>query len=320
MSGPPGTALNVTSDATDAHTRAVAEKLECGTGSDEKTLKCLRGLSMETLLEAAMEHSVNNHPPNGLFTFIPSVDGDFIPDRHSVLYKAGRFAKGIPIVYGWTHDDGSGNAGPPSNFQTEEDMKGAFKTFVHALTDDDYTKLFSLYPASDFEEESSNYELTRRESDPPVPIPFFRVSRILRDLLFSCTSVGFGYEMSRQSKALDPSFPGVRLYDLNQSMLTPMIAAIGMPYMGACHGSDSHYILNGLFPEGEVSESDQILSRSMAGSFINFAYNGDPAFAGDEHLDSWPESFPEPGHPGAPLPPAVNVQLSAVLWARDLAL
>lgn len=41
-----------------------------------------------------MEYSVNNHPPMGFFTFIPSVDEDILPDRQSVLYKAGKFAKG----------------------------------------------------------------------------------------------------------------------------------------------------------------------------------------------------------------------------------
>lgn len=94
MSGPPGTALNMTSDATEIHTRAVADKLNCGGTSDKETLKCLRELPMGKLSEVAIEYAVSNHPPMGLFTFIPSVDGDIIPDRPSVLYKSGKFAKG----------------------------------------------------------------------------------------------------------------------------------------------------------------------------------------------------------------------------------
>ncbi|KAI3329399.1 alpha/beta-hydrolase [Xylariaceae sp. AK1471] len=311
MSGPPGNALNVTTDATEMHTRAVAENLGCGTGDedDEKMLECLREVHFEKLTEAAMEYSIQNHPPNGLHTFIPSIDGDIMPDRHSVLYKSGKFVKGIPTVFGWAHDDGSGSATPASAYQTEEDMKGAFKPFTHALTDDDYRMLFSLYPGSDFEEEFKNYGLNRRESDPTAPIHFFRVSRMLRDILFTCSSLSFGYEMSRQSKALDPAFPGVRMYDLNQSMLTPLMGAAGLPYMGVCHGSDTHYIFNGLFPEGKISESDQSLSRSMTGSFINFAYTGNPTFPDDEHFSSWPESFPEPSHHEELLPSSLNLQL-----------
>ncbi|KAI1823228.1 alpha/beta-hydrolase [Xylaria intraflava] len=311
MSGPPGNALNVTTDATLKHTLAVAGRLGCDTDNkdDDELLNCLREVPFEKLTDVAMEYSVENHPPYGIHTFLPTIDDDFMPDRHSVLYKSGRFVKGIPIVYGWTHDDGSGSATPASAYQTEQDMKLAFKPFAHTLTDDDYQTLFSLYPASDFQMEAENYELNRKESDPAVPINFFRLSRMLRDVLFSCSSLGFGYEMSKQSKALNPAFPGVRLYDLNQSMLTPMMAAIGLPYMGVCHGSDTHYILNGLFPEGEVPEADQVLARSMTSSFINFAYTGDPTVPGDEHFSSWPESFPEIGHTDTSMPSTVNLQL-----------
>lgn len=96
MSGPPGTSLNIQSDATEKHTRVVAEKLGCGydSQSDEEILRCLREIPMDALTEAAMEYSVNNHPPAGTFTFIPSVDGDLIPDRQSVLYRKGNFVKG----------------------------------------------------------------------------------------------------------------------------------------------------------------------------------------------------------------------------------
>ncbi|KAI1141093.1 alpha/beta-hydrolase [Hypoxylon sp. FL0543] len=313
ISGPPGTALNVTSDVVELHTRTVAENVQCRADKDEDILKCLRTVPVEKLTEAAMEHSRNNHPPYGALTFFPSVDGDFIPDRHTVLYKSGNFVKGIPIVFGWTHDDASVNAAPATEFHKEEDMKRAIKPWAHAFTDDDYEEIFSRYPASDFEEELRSYEAHKKESDPDVPIHFYRVSRILRDIFFTCSSINFGYEVSRQSKAIDPAFPGVRVYDLNQSMLTSMLAASGMPYLGTCHGSDINYIFNGVFPEGQVQGSDKQLSESMAGSFINFAYTGNPTYAGDAHFNSWPEAFPEAEglnmHVDEHLPSSMNLQL-----------
>lgn len=95
MSGPPGTALDMSSDMTETHTVAVAKKMGCqqDNGSEEM-LKCLRDVPMEELLDGAMEYAVANHPPAGLFTFIPSVDGDLFPERQSVLYRSGRFVKG----------------------------------------------------------------------------------------------------------------------------------------------------------------------------------------------------------------------------------
>ncbi|RYP39193.1 hypothetical protein DL767_002301 [Monosporascus sp. MG133] len=244
MSGPPGTALNITSDATETHTPLIS--------------------------------------------------------------------LGIPMVFGWTQDDGAMNAGPAPHFEDEEAMKGPVKSFAHALTDDDYEKLFSLYPTADFEEEARNYEARKDGSDPVAPVHYFRVSRILRDMLFTCSSIDFSYEMSRQSKAIDSTFPGVRLYDLNQSMLTSMFKGAGMPYLGVCHGSDTNYIFNGLFPEGEVREADQKLSTSIAASFINFAYTGSPVNPDDEDFRSWPEAFPEPeglGEETVSGPPRVNLQL-----------
>ena len=99
MSGPPGTAFNITSNATVYHTAAVAEKVGCGDSDDSKMISCLRDVPMKDLLNVATEYSITNHPPNGLFTFIPSVDDDFLPDRPAKLLREGRFVKGwSPIL------------------------------------------------------------------------------------------------------------------------------------------------------------------------------------------------------------------------------
>lgn len=113
-----------------------------------------------------------------------------------------------------------------------------------------------------------------------LPVHYFRISRIMRDLLFTCSSIEFGFEISRQSKAQDPSFPGVRLYDLNQSMMTPMFRGAGMPWLGAVHGSDLDYFYNNQTPRESMSEDDQRLSDYLLASFINFAYTGNPNDAG----------------------------------------
>jgi carboxylesterase type B len=94
MSGPPGTAFNMSSTMTETHTLSVARNVGCPDKNDTKILECLRALPMEDLLKAAMDYSVQNRPPMGLFTFIPSMDGDFFPDRQSALYRSGRFVKG----------------------------------------------------------------------------------------------------------------------------------------------------------------------------------------------------------------------------------
>ncbi|KAK4659849.1 hypothetical protein QC762_113190 [Podospora pseudocomata] len=299
MSGPPGTGLNMTSDVTELHTREVAKTLGCTSTDDSELLQCLRGVPLEKLTEKAAEYASANHPPLGLFTFIPSVDDDLIPDRQTTLYKSGKFVKGIPLVYGWAQDDGALSTAPAPTYQTEDDMKATIQGVAHALTDEDYKKLFSLYPEADFAEEVSDYEARKAESDPTVGVHYFRVARILRDLQFTCSSIDFGSDMLKESKRLDPEYPGVHLYSLNQTMLAPMFAGAGMPYIGATHGSDLNYLFN-LFPEGKITDEDQKLSRAFIGSFINFAYTGKPSPAEpeqqvEETLGRWPEAFPVHG-------------------------
>lgn len=179
----------------------------------------------------------------------------------------------------------------------------SIRRFMHALTDEDYAQLFAHYPAADFEPELARYEASRGESDPVVPVHWFRASRILRDLLFTCSSIDFGHEMARRRSALPPSSSsssssGVYLYALNQSMLTPLFRAAGMPYVGAApHGSDSNYLSNGVFPEGTPSDEDRVLAASLAASFVRFAHTGSPRDPdgddGDDDAKSWPEAFPE---------------------------
>ncbi|KAI9691018.1 MAG: hypothetical protein M1822_008638 [Bathelium mastoideum] len=286
MSGPPGTAINTTSNATTLHTVAIAEKLGCNTSKNEDTLPCLREVDMQTLLDTTMTYSIANHPPNGLFTFIPSTDDDFLPDRPSKLLRSGSFATGINSVFGWTQDDGAINAGAGHLITSEEDMVPPIKNFAHALTDDHYARLFALYTVADFEEDVRNYNARKRSGDPNISVHYFRVARILRDLLFTCSSFDFSRHMMRYGPQ---NFSSVRLYDLNQSVLNPMWNMAGMPYVGVSHGSDTNYIFDGIFPEGTLGEDDIELSEAFTRSLIHFAYTGNPSSTNS--FKDWPPAY-----------------------------
>lgn len=223
-----------------------------------------------------MRYSVENHPPAGLFTFIPSVDGDMFEDRPSVLHKIGRFVKDNPVVFGWTQDNGAMNAGPAHLIIDEDAMAALLRTFAPSLNQDDLRTLFSLYLAADFEPRLYDYNLNKQPGDPEVLVHFFRLSQILRDLLFTCSSLDFAAQSSN-----------ARLYVLNQSMLMPIFQAAGMRYIGVPHGSDTNYIFGGLFPEGEVSDADQALGKVMTGALLRFAATRDPNADGDEWLEAF---------------------------------
>ncbi|KAI9666006.1 MAG: hypothetical protein M1821_003941 [Bathelium mastoideum] len=286
MSGPPGTAVNTTSDATTLHTAAVAQKLGCKTSKSADVLSCLREVDMQTLLDTAMAYSIANHPPNGLFTFIPSIDDDFLPDQPSKLLRSGSFAKGISSVFGWTQDDGALNVGAGHLITSEEDMVSPIKNFAHALTDDDYARLFALYTIADFEEDVRNYNARKGSGDPNISVHYFRVARILRDLLFTCSSFDFSRHMVKYGP---PNFNSVRLYDLNQSVLSSIWNMAGMPYVGVSHGSDTNYIFNGIFPEGALGEEDIKLSVAFTRSLIHFAHTGNPSSINS--FKDWPPAY-----------------------------
>jgi carboxylesterase type B len=302
MSGPPGSALNMSDDAATFHTLQVAEKLQCNQEEEEAQLKCLRQVPMQKLLEVSMEYSVANNLPAGLFTFIPTVDGDLVPDRSTQLYRNGQFAKGkpsdhstsvamlidvdIPTVLGWTQDDGTMNAGPANLVNEETDIRSAIKRAFRKLTTKTITELLVQYKASEFTQDVENYQRNKASTAPDVSVHWFRLSRMLRDILFTCPSIDFGFQMNKQSQNSQ-----VYLYSLNQSMLTPLWSSVGMPYIGISYGSDTNYIFNGLFPEGETSDEDQKLSIEFATAFIAFANTGNPNECATNDKDVWPKAF-----------------------------
>ena len=222
------------------------------------------------------------------------------------------------MIFGWAQDDGDLNVGPGNLIQNEDDMAGPLKAFAHALSAEQLSILFSLYPPSDFEQDVKNYEARKGPGDPTISVHYFRISRILRDVLFTCSSIDFGYQMVKQTQAsLDPSFTGVRLYDLNQTVLKPLFQAGGMPYAGVVHGSDTNYIFNGVFPEGEIGLEDQAMSEAFTRSLISFAYTGNPISQSTKRKQfvEWPESYGKvSGNDAETLPSSFNIQVIGGPW------
>jgi len=207
------------------------------------------------------------------------------------------------MILGWTEDEGTMNAGLASAIETEEDMITPIRQFAHALSPEQYSKLFSLYRPEDFEEERVNYQGRKNDDNPEVSTNFFRVSRILRDLLVTCSSIEYGLEMTKQSRELNPDFTGVRFYDLNQSMLSTMFKEVGLAHVQVPQGSDINYIFNGVFPEveGKISTEDRELAEKVTLSLINFAWTGNPVTRGSsaKHFSEWPSAFGASGDPTA---------------------
>ncbi|KAI9837065.1 MAG: hypothetical protein M1819_000714 [Sarea resinae] len=79
-----------------------------------------------------------------------------------------------------------------------------------------------------------------------------------------------------------------------------------MSYVGVSHGSDTNYIFNGVFPEGEIAQEDLDLSEMLTRSLINFAYTGDPD---SQSSSEWPEAFEKVDSRRDMKPSSVKIQV-----------
>jgi carboxylesterase type B len=211
----------------------------------------------------------------------------------------------IPTVLGWTQDDGAMNAGPANLVNEEKDIRSAIRRSFRRLTSKTITELLAQYKASEFAQDVENYQRNKASTAPDVSVHWFRLSRMLRDMLFTCPSIDFGFQMNKQSQN-----SRVYLYSLNQSMLTPLWSSVGMPYIGISHGSDTNYIFDGLFPEGEPSDEDQRLSVEFVTAFIAFATTGGPNESATNDENAWPKAFPiDSNQRGETTVSAVNLQI-----------
>lgn len=102
MSGASGTNFNIMSNFVAENTATVANSVGCGqTDPDSQaTLDCLRRVPLELLSDKSVGLARQARPPFGELFFCPSYDGDYIPDRPSVLLRKGAFVKGWSTLCG----------------------------------------------------------------------------------------------------------------------------------------------------------------------------------------------------------------------------
>lgn len=95
MSGASGTNFNIMSDLLASNTATVTKSVGCTDDPDSQAaLNCLRQTPLKTLMNVSVSLSRQLRPPFGELSFYRSYDGDYIPDRPSVLLRKGSFAKG----------------------------------------------------------------------------------------------------------------------------------------------------------------------------------------------------------------------------------
>ncbi|RSL58817.1 hypothetical protein CEP54_007582 [Fusarium duplospermum] len=243
------------------------------------TVECLRLLDTETLLNASIATYQSDIAHNIGDIWLPVVDGDFLPAPPSQLLREGRFSNTTTMI-GWCEDDVTFFT--DTKIKTPEDTCNFISSYVPDVTEPNIDKLLSLYPSSEFLE-NKKQELSAE---------FYRSARVFRDILMVCQPAWYG-------ECLADKRNEVFLYDWNQTILDPIIAAVtDKTGFGTIHTSEfayifgklSHYNISG-YPF-HPTYSDYALSQRGSRSWSTFASTGKPGASGDKTFQGFDVSFP----------------------------
>ena len=259
-------------DGPSNNTAEVAQSLNCsGHGLDSKaTLDCLRDVTLDILLPAALAQAMSVAPPDGIGVFRPVIDGDFIPHEPLRLFLEGSFVKGISTIAAWTADDASIFVPPFINSEAT-----VFALYSRSFSDSTVDKILSLYPVEDFEAqviESQN-----------LTAQWYRASRIYRDLNMACPSLNITREISLQSNV------STYLFAVNSTRLQPVWDSMDQSQYQIAHVSDIPYIFNQAIEGGDNSNSAMKFSAQVCRTLPAFATSGDPGTS----LFDWPVAWKE---------------------------
>ncbi|EKG17208.1 Carboxylesterase type B [Macrophomina phaseolina MS6] len=213
------------------------------------TLSCLRALPFTDLLAATIaDHDSKSTTTDGDI-WLPTTDHDFLPAASSTLTLTGAFPR-IPLLIGWTEDDAT--LFTPRTITTPTDTAAFLSARWPALSTTTISALLSLYPSSDFAPRAN------------LSAEFYRAAQIFRDILLVCPSFLLGGAMAQKytpnsinaSATAHNDPPPVYYYTQNQTVLTPYLAANGLPGLGVVHTSDLAYVFANFTPVLDEEEEN----------------------------------------------------------------
>ena len=235
------------------HSEALVKHLNCST-NDEKMMECLRAANSSSF-------PLDTNPN----IWGPVVDEVFLPDTPQALRKAGAFHK-IPLLAGFTEDEGSYFLGPVTNVSGET-FKGTVRWLIRSLR-----YVFENEPdTSDFVIESLQLHYRPWPETRHNHKFLQKIVDLLTDYLFSAPA--------DQALAFHSQSAHAYLYEfshLSKSHPNPA-------WMGITHLEDMPYYFG--FPVMNLTvfqtydDIDRNVSKTAITLFTNFAKYGNPSRA-----------------------------------------
>jgi len=244
------------------------------------TVACLRQLDTITIAQASFDTYTSDIAHNIGDSWLPVVDGDFLPAAPSQLLAEGQFANVTTMIL-WVEDDLGFYT--PTDITTEEDTFDFVATYLPAFTNQSIQDLLALYPSSDFQK---NAEANHARE-------FYRSARLFRDVLMTCQPIDYGEHLSRTGNQ-------VYLIDQNQTLLAPIPTSLGLPGLGPVHTSKFTYTFGNIshhnvsdFPFNPTADNYR-LERQEARSWSTFASVGQPPLYVKDTLHGIEPAFTRP--------------------------
>ncbi|KAF1961648.1 alpha/beta-hydrolase [Byssothecium circinans] len=260
----------------------------------QEVIDCLRSKDTQTLLNASLATYIGDIAHNIGDVWLPSVDGDFLPDAPSKLLNEGRFGNATYMI-GWMQ----GDLDYFTNFSisSESDVFDFIHAYLPGLDTELLTKqggLLDRYPVSEFHPPAGT-NLTAN---------FYRASRIFRDIVMVCEPLYMAEALNRYGNQ-------VYLYNWNQTILPPILTALyNISGLGVIHTSEFAYIYGNLSAYNvseypfNPSQQDYDLMHRGSRSWTAFAAKGrvDESDGGVKGLKQayWGDEMygaPDPGYP-----------------------
>lgn len=220
----PGITANYTIDVM----KVVANDTGCRTDiHSPETVACLRSLSMDKLLDSQLRLTPDGVGDNLGDVWLPSVDGDFVPEAPSELLRQRKFTN-VTAMIGWCENDMTRFMDP--SVKTADDTSKVVSAYLRGVSEENVNALLDLYPVSDF---PANKEAG-------LSSEFYRLSQIVRDVVMVCQPMWVGEKIAAAGN-------DVFLYDWNQTMLGPLLLSReNQTGLGVVHTSEFAYIFGNL--------------------------------------------------------------------------
>ncbi|KZT11579.1 carboxyesterase [Laetiporus sulphureus 93-53] len=215
--------------------------------NSSEVMSCMRAAPLSALVAA-----VNNRPSG--CSYLPIVDGSFLPDLPTRLLTRGEFHK-MPFIGGHVTDDGSIFVENPADFtNTTEEFMAALRKRYTFLSNTTAERMIELYPESDF------------------PSQWERAKTAFGDTVFTCMDWYIASLLIAEGRT--------DVYNYRFNTPDPVQLAAN-PWEGVMHTSELFFLFQGTnsgpSPSDPVARfapfnaSEQVLSTETIGYWTSFA-------------------------------------------------